>query len=93
MPIKKFIYKDSAWREILIGTAKEGDNEAKTDNETRDKSKDDNFKLTYTLSAPNSISVQKYLDPERTFSDEKIEEGLSYEFSIERIKYFDNIRN
>jgi NADH dehydrogenase [ubiquinone] 1 alpha subcomplex assembly factor 7 len=96
LPIKKFVYKESYWREVLIDVEdsnKENKkilteyseiNEQKTFTEPKDK-----IKFKFSTSNPNNENVIKYLDPQNTFTEQgiKVKEGDSYEFSPEQIRY------
>jgi hypothetical protein len=61
-------------------------NKDSKDNKDNITKQNNDIKFVYKFSEPNSINVQKFLDPVRTFDDVKVEEGDMYEFSIERNK-------
>jgi len=101
LPIKKFIYKDKAWREILVDTVKPDDvNKSEisklfTTNSNYNDIENNRSKILfkYTISDPNSDSVSKYLQPDTTFSEmeSEIKENDTYEFSVDQIRYMYSI--
>jgi len=62
----KFVYRNGGWCELLVDLKEEFNNDSK-------------FKYDY--SEPNTINVQTFLKPEKTFEGLKFHEGDEYEFS------------
>lgn len=84
LPIKKFIYKNNAWCEILVDVEKPEKKDSSSQSNTAQK-----IKFKYTYSAPNSESVLKILQPESTFDEAGIKpkENNTYEFSAEQVRF------
>lgn len=80
LPTKKFIFKNGMWCEVMVGIDEEKFAEK------------NQIELKIVYSQPNNISVQKLLQPDKTFKENGIEckEGDTYEFSIERKLFHNN---
>jgi NADH dehydrogenase [ubiquinone] 1 alpha subcomplex assembly factor 7 len=95
LPSKQFIYKENAWREVMVDIVRPEDKNNKIQlisNDTRDEAPN-KIEFKYSYSAPNTESVTRYLQPDTTFGQFGIQpkENETYEFSIEQVRYMYSI--
>lgn len=96
IPTKQFIFKENSWREVLVDLEKEektpkviitnNDNNHQFNPNLNKTNKTPN--LIYSYSPPNTESVIKILQPDKTFGENGIvpKEGDMYEFSIDQVR-------
>ena len=100
LPIKKFVYSENYWREVLVDIENEKESSKgknftinygniNSENNSNNSESSNKYKFKYSYSQPNSENVIKYLDPQNTFTEQgiQIKEGDTYEFSVEQVRY------
>jgi NADH dehydrogenase [ubiquinone] 1 alpha subcomplex assembly factor 7 len=96
LPFKQFIFKENAWREVMVDIIRPEDRKNKiqmTSNDLEINEHNNKIEFKYSYSAPNSESVIKYLQPDITFAEQGIipNENEMYEFSPEQVRYMYSI--